>query len=330
MNRWIVILGGLLLVQLAGVVAVNMGDDKYAAFQPEEKLLAFDPGSIDGLRIEDDAGALLLKRENGRWSMPDSDSFPARKDGVERLLEKLGGLKKGWPVATTSGAAKRFKVDDGQFERKLELLAGSEGVATLYVGSSPGLRKVHVRVAGEDDVHAVELESWELTSRPDEWIDRSVTVLDKQEIERLEMPGFALQRNGDHLQLEGLPEGEQTDAKAVSTLLDRVAGLRIQSLLGSEPSADYGQEKPLLEFRIKRKGGDELIYRISEPADKEYYVLKRSDINYYLKTNRYAIDPILKTTREELLLKGDDKPGDGTSSEKQPAEEDGGAEEEEQ
>ncbi|HFC53604.1 MAG TPA: DUF4340 domain-containing protein [Gammaproteobacteria bacterium] len=307
MNRWIAILAGLLLVQLAAAVAVNMGEERYAAFQPEERLLAFDAGSIDGLRIEDSNGALLMRKENGRWSLPDSGGFPARGKGVEQLLEKLAGLKKGWPVATTAGAAERFKVADGEFERRIELLAGSDSAATLYVGSSPGLRKVHVRAGGEEKIYAVELNSWELTSRVDDWIDSAVTVLEPEKIERLEMPGFTLQRSGEELRLEELGEGERTDAKAVSGLLDKVAGLRIQSLLGSEPSSGYDEEKPALEFTVKRKDGGELRYRFWKPADEEYYVLKRSDMDHYLKVAKYLVEPILETGREKLLQKGEQR-----------------------
>ncbi len=327
MNRWIAILGLLLLIQLAGAVAVNMGGDRYAAFQPEEKLLAFDPGVVDGLRITDHSGTLLLKRENGRWSLPDSGGFAARQDGVEQLLEKLAALQKGWPVATTAGAARRFKVDDEQFERKLELLAGSSTVATLYLGSSPGLRKVHARAAGEDDVHAVELQTWDLTSKADDWIDRAAITLQEGDIERLQMPGFALQRNGDgELQLEGLGEGEQTDQKAAATLLGKVAALRIDSLLTEESLPEQVKEKPLLEFTVSLKGGDEMNYRVFQPEGESHYILVRSDLGQYLEIAGYMLDPVVKATREGLLKQSAGEEPEGESGDEEGEQEQGAVE----
>ena len=300
MKKWISILGGLLAVQLVLVAAVTLTGEEYGAFRAEEKMLAFDRQAVDGLRIEEGKEGLTLKKRNGKWLLPESDDFPADGKSVERLLDKLAAMKKGWPVATTGGALRRFKVSDKGFERKLTLLAGDKAAAVLYVGSSPGYRKVHVRPADDKSVYAVAFNVWEAGAKSDDWIDKTLLKLDGKAVERIELPGVTLQRKEDKLRVTGLGEKEQTNGKAVRSLLDKLTGLRIQSLLGVESKPEYRQEKPELEVKLERKGGDLLTYRFSKPKEGGYYVLKRSDLKYYLKVAEYAVNPIKESTRKKL------------------------------
>ena len=145
MKRWITILSVVCVLQLALAGALSMNGDEFGAFESGEKLLALAGKGWDTIRLEDGEGkSLVLKKKGETWVMPSLADFPADGDGVSGLTEKLEGLERGWPVATTSGAASRFKVDEGEFERKLTFLEGDKTVAALFVGTSPGLRKVHV------------------------------------------------------------------------------------------------------------------------------------------------------------------------------------------
>ena len=95
MHKWISILGGLLVVQLALALAVHLTGEDYASLQAQEKLLAFDRQAVDGLRIADGEDSLLLKRRDGKWLLPDSGNFPANQRSVAQLLDRLSTLKKG-------------------------------------------------------------------------------------------------------------------------------------------------------------------------------------------------------------------------------------------
>ncbi len=301
MKKWINILGVLLLAQVVLAVAVNLTDEEYGAFHAQEKLLAFDKQSVDGVRIEDGEKSLVLKKRDGKWLLPESGDFPAGQGSVEGLLDKLAAMEKGWPVATTGSAARRFKVDEEQFERKLVLLSGDDLLATLYVGSSPGFRKVYVRPSDEDAIYAVAFNTWEASPKADDWIDKAILKLDESDVERIEMPGVTLQREAGKLQVADLGEKEQTNMEAARSLLGKLTGLRVQSLLGTEAKPEYRQEEPALELKVTRKGGKVLVYRFSKPEEQAYYVLKRSDLDYYFKVAEYTVDPIKETTREKLV-----------------------------
>ena len=301
MKKLISILGGLLAVQLVLAVAMNLSSEDRGAFQPREKLLAFDRNAVDSLRIEDGKGSVVLSKRDGKWLLPESGDFPASTVNVDRLLDALAGLQKGWPVATTTAAARRFKVADDQFERKLSLLSNGKTLAVLYVGTSPGFRKVNVRPSGQDDVFAVAFNTWEANAKNDDWIDKAVLTLSPDDVARVEMPGFVLQRASDELRVADLAGDEETDAKAAGALLDKLAGLQIQSLLGTESKPEYRQDEPELEIKLTRTNGNVLSYRFSRPKDATYYVLKRSDRDDYFKVADFNVKPLKEATREKLV-----------------------------
>ena len=301
MKKWIFILSGLLAIQLILAAVVTLTGEDYEAFQAEEKMLSFDEKEVDGLRIEDGTDSVSLKKQEGKWLLPESGDFPANQSSVEQLLGNLATLKKGWPVAKTRSALRRFKVDEERFERKLVLLSGDEAQATLYVGTSPGFRKVHIRPANEDVVYVAMFNTWEAGAKADEWIDKDVLTLDESDVDRLEMPGVALQWEDGKPQVADLGEKEQTNEKESRSLLGKLTKLRIQSVLGTEANPEYQQDEPALEVKITRKGGEILNYRFSKSKDASYYVLKRSDLDHYFKVAEYTVNPIKETTREKLV-----------------------------
>ncbi|KFI22177.1 DUF4340 domain-containing protein [Nitrosococcus oceani] len=301
MKKWITILSGLLLAQLVLAVAINLMGENYDAFEPQEPLLAFDVKAVEGLRIEDEQNSLLLKKQDGQWWLPESGDFPADQDAVERLLDELAVLEKGWPVATTAGAAKRFKVDQNVFERKLTLLGKDEAEAVLYVGTSPGFRKVHVRPAEEEAVYAVAFNTWEANAKADDWINKDILKLDGDQVTRVEMPGFVLERDGETLKVADLDAQEETKREEARALVDKLADLRIQSLLDSEAESEYQQAEPELEIKLARKSGDPLTYRFFKPEEEDYYLLKRSDWEPYFKVAAFTLEPIKEIGRENLV-----------------------------
>jgi Domain of unknown function (DUF4340) len=315
MKKWIFILSGLLAAQLVLAVVLNLTGEDYGTIQAEEKLVSFNRQAVDGLRIEDGTDSVVLKKQAGKWLLPESGDFPASQPNVERLLDKLAALEKGWPVAKTRSAARRFAVDEEQFERKLTLFADDDAQATLYVGSSPGIRKVYVRPGEADEVFAVDFNTWEANAQDDDWIDKGVLTLDESVVGRLELPGIIMQRQDGRLQVMNLEENEQTNVEESSALLGKLTGLRVQSLLGTESEPEYRQDEPVLEVRITTEGGGVLDYRFSKPQDATYYVLKRSDLDFFFEVAEHTVNPVREATREKLVqARTEEAPKDGDAS----------------
>jgi len=296
-QKWIGILSGLLLVQLVLAVAINRSSDEYGAFQPKQKLLAFDKAAVDGLRIEDGSTQVALERVKGHWQLPKEQGFPADQAGVEALLKKLAALDKGWPVATSASATRRFKVAKDRFERRLTLLSGDQTLAQLYVGSSPGYRKVYVRPAGEQAVYSVPFNSWEASAKETDWIDKGLLSLDAKGIVAIELPGIELQRQDKQWRLADQGKDEKLAKDAVERLVRQLSGLRIEAPAVKQKLP----EKPLLEVKVTRKQGDPLNYRFYQDQQGKDYIVQRSDIEWPCKLAQYNVKPLLEAHRDKLL-----------------------------
>jgi hypothetical protein len=301
MKKWIFVLSGLLAAQLVLAMILGLTGEDNGAFQTDEKLLSFSKLAVSSLQIVDSTDRLEIENQEDKWLLPNNGDFPASQRKVEQLLDTLAALEKGWPVARTRGAAQRFAVDEERFERKLILLSDDESRTTLYVGSSPGFRKVYVRPGDKDEIFAVDFNIWEVSAKTEDWIDTDILALDQSSVQRIEMPGIIMQRHDGRLQVMNLDENEQTNVDESSVLLGNLTGLRIQSLLGSELKPEYRQDEPALEIRMATEGGEVLDYRFSQPQDASYYVLKRSDLDFYFEVAEYAVDPVRVATREKLV-----------------------------
>ncbi len=301
MRKWIFILGSLLATQLLLAAFFNLTGEEYGTFQAQEKLLSFNRQAVTILQINDGTDSVKLEKQAGKWLLPDSSDFPANQSQVEQLLDKLAALEKGWPVARTRGAAQRFAVDEEKFERKLILLADDDTRTTLYVGTSPGFRKVYVRPGNEDDIFTVDFNTWEVNAKTDDWIDKEILTIDESLVQRVEMSGITLQLREGDLQLMDPGKNKLTNVEESRALLSKLAGLRIQSLLGSKVESDYAQDELVFELRVTNEGGEVLDYRFSKPENTSYHVLKRSDLDYYFKVDDYLVNPLKETTREKLV-----------------------------
>jgi hypothetical protein len=304
MTKWITILGGLLVLQLAVAVGLNVSKQDYRAFEPEDKLLSFDAETMDGIRIDGDADThVVLHKQDSQWRLPGLHDFPADQGNVKHLLERLAQLKKGWPVATTPGAAKRFKVAETSFERKLTLSHHEKALATLYVGTSPGFRKVHVRLPNENDVYAVEFNTYEVGVKPEDWIDKAILTHPAHDIQRVELPGFTLQQQDDKLEVVGLAEDEETIKDEAKRLLDRIAGLNIRAVLDPDSTSKHSQDASELRYTLALKSGETQTYAFSKPKDADYYVLKASPRDESFKVDTWPVDQIKAVTRDKLVRK---------------------------
>ncbi len=153
MNRTVPVLTTLVVLQLALAVALAFSGQDYGAFQSGQKLMALDAESVDRIIIQGEKGKPVeLLKDGDKWIMPDLDRFPVAAQPAEALVTKVAGLTKGWPVATSSSAADRFKVGAEKFERKLTFFEDNREIGTLFIGSSPSFRNVNARVSGEDEI----------------------------------------------------------------------------------------------------------------------------------------------------------------------------------
>ena len=175
MEKTIRILAIVLVAQLLLAVGMSLTGPNLAAAHPDTPLFTLGDQPVDHLTIEGpDSARVVLAKQGEGWVLPDNGGYPADKMRVDTLLSRLEGLQRGLPVATTSGALKRFKVSDESFERRVVLAHGDDTLATLYLGSSPGMHHVHARSSKDDAVYAVDFAVYEAPDKAADWEDKAI------------------------------------------------------------------------------------------------------------------------------------------------------------
>jgi hypothetical protein len=323
MQKTLRILAVLLAAQLVLAVAMSFTGPNLAAVRPDTALISLDDRKVDRIVMAGpDKQQLVLAKQGDSWVLPGTAGFPADAAKVRHLLDRLTGLKRGFAVATTKGAQTRFKVSDSDFERRVLLEQGDKPLATIYFGTSPGLRRVHARSAGDDAVYTADFGLYEAPLKASDWEDKSVLHLNAGEIDGIEVGGFTITRapaqpageTGKHhgktaatdavWHGQGLAENESLQQSNVAALAEKIAGLDIDSVLGTEAQPGYGLDKPALVLRVQRKdGGKTLEYRLGKREQQHDYVLKVSGRPEYFRLPAHTGDALVKAAvRKQLVM----------------------------
>lgn len=324
MQKTLGILAGLLLAQLVLAIGMSFTGPNLAALPPDTPLLDLDDQTVDRLTIEaPDSQQLVLVRQGEGWVLPQTGDFPADKTRVEKLLGRLKELHRGMAVATTGGALKRFKVSDDAFERRLTLMAGDATLATLYLGTSPGMRQVHARTSKDDAVYTTEFGIFEAPVKAEDWEDKGILRIPRERIESISLGGLTLTRApaaqtdtaGDAgaetpppqaaWSGAGLGDAETINQANADSLIRQVAELSIGSVLGSEAQPEYGLETPALVISVQPRGAETVEYRMGKRKGENDYVLKASNRAEFFRLPAYTGDALLKAAeREQLVMEG--------------------------
>lgn len=323
MQKMIRYLGVLLAAQLLLAIAMSHTGPDLVARRPDTPLFDLAGRSIDRIVIDGpDRKQLVLARQGADWVLPGTGNFPADRSKVDQLLERLEGLKHGLAVATTSGARQRFKVSDKDFERRIRLAQGDSTLATLYFGTSPGLRQVHARSSDDSAVYTTQFGIYDAPVSAADWEDKGVLHTPRDTITSIALAGLTLQREPDaatagkpqtdrpadkpqtppatHWGASGLAEGETVNQAGANALAGQLAGLNIAAVLGREAKPDYGLDKPALTLTLTRDGGSTAEYRIGK-HDKDF-VLKSSTRPEYFRLVASVADDLVKAAGRDRLV----------------------------
>lgn len=332
MTRTIRLLALLLGAQLLLAVGLHFTGPDLAAGTAQTPLLTFDRERVDRVLVEGtDQTQVTLAKRDGAWTLPELEGFPADATRVAQLLARLAELQGGLPVATSTAAQPRFRVDDADFERRVTLFAGDDKLATLYLGSSPGMGQIHARADGSDRIQVVELAAFDIPAQIDDWIDRMLVQIPREEIAAIAIGDLRLERapqaaaaaegaapaeqqpEAPRWQATGLNADEQLDPAAADALADKFAELSIGAVLGRDAKPEYGLAKPVLTLAVTRRGGDSLTYAIGKAADGQNYTLKVSNRAEYFRLPSYTAEQLLKAAARDALI------GKGADAATQPA-----------
>ncbi|PLW69215.1 DUF4340 domain-containing protein [Pseudohalioglobus lutimaris] len=296
MNRSGLLLFILLLLQLGIVAMLYQEEITESDHLASNNLL--DPGAyiVDKLSLTDESGATLeLNRAGERWLLPGLENLPADTTRVEALLQQLTAADPGWSVAHSLAARQRFLVAHYHYRRKLTLSALDRELGTVYLGTSPGFRKVHARNDAADNIYAVALNLFDLPVDPGKWLDPS--LLQIRAPMAINADGYTLQRTSGSWQLGS---GATPDPRELQALLDALRHIQIQGVAPrATQTALMGTEAQLI-LQVQALAGT-VELQLFKHGDQHF--IGSSEYPYLFLISAYDFDKL--TGIDSLLIAGE-------------------------
>lgn len=320
MRRWIPILAVVLGLQ--GVLALYLSTrgEQLAPQPTQTALVTADLGAVDRVVIDGPAAAdgsagesakVELVKRDGRWLMPGYHGAPVDAGRLQGLLDRLTRTPRGFPVARSAEARARFKADDKTYERRLVASVGDKPVATVLLGTSPGLRKSHARTALDDVVYAIELPTQDLPTAPADWLDGAmlqipaanlnevqITRADQSSLLLVRQPAAADKPNERVWKSAGGGDAPIDPARA-NTLAEQIAGLRVDAVLGDALPADW---QTVLKLTIKHGQGQTTTWTVARNSAADRYGIQSSDRPWALQLQTLTAQNLGDAARIDKLL----------------------------
>jgi len=244
--------------------------------------------SIERVEIRDSEGdELSLRRVEDGWVLP--DGLPVAPTMIDTLLTALISGDPGLAIATSESAAERFKVADGDFERRIRLSGGAQE-RVVYLGTSPAFRKIHARREGERAVYVIELNSYDAAALAERWVDRS--LLAAGEISSLALYGVR------YTLADGAwtrDDGEAVDDAAMESLLQVLSSLQVSGLVDADDQ-DAAAAGEALRLDLETGNTTRRLTVLDNP-DVERFYLSSDAFDATFDTSAYDAERLIDAAR---------------------------------
>jgi len=324
------ILLALLGVQLLIAAALYWQSTRAGQFVAAENVLAFSKSDIDHIQIADIDGEITLERDNNQWKMSGDPVLPADPERVNSILESLGELSAGLPVANNETSRVQLEVDEKTFQRRVKLQAKDDVKAEFFVGSSPGFRKAHFRKAGDSAIYAATLNAFDLPVEQSEWLDKSILAF--SEISEIAGEDFKLileDQQWKLLEPLDIPDNKTLDTNKVAQLVSSLESLKVsdvaEPLVLDENSGDSESDVDTTQADGEQKEDVELkevIFSIVTRDNKvqlnlqvmgDQAVASREDINPSFAVDAGLVETLSAVSVKSLLVTADETAESGES-----------------
>lgn len=257
MTRTNQILALILVVQIVIGIVLFWPSDSETSQAAGPLLAEFEPTSVVNLTLQDGDGntAVLHKTDQGDWVLPDHGDYPVLVAKVQPLLDKLSNINRNRLIAQNSSSHKRLGVGSDDFERLIEVELANGDTQSIYLGTSAGTSAAHVRLGNEDDVFLTgELAAWEVSPQLTSWVDTTYFSVPSDNIVMLQIENangvLQFQKNDDTWTLVGLGEDETFDPESITSLLSKVATVRLTEPIGREADPAWGIDDPAVKITV--------------------------------------------------------------------------------
>lgn len=286
MNRTAYALLALLLGQLVIVGQMHWSERVSALAVKSVSLADTGPFLIDEIHVVDGHGEeTVLARQGDRWLLPGLGKLPADSARIEDLVQQLTQTDPGWSVAHTLPARQRFQVASYHFRRRIDLMAQGQKISSVYLGTSPGFRKVHARNEEQDDVYSISLNLFDTSTRPDQWLDRK--ILQVRTPLTITSDSYQLSRNGGEWRSGN---GAAPDRRELDALLGALRNLQVEGVANEEAMDELAFAEAALILQVEGLAGTTRL-ELYTLADK-YYIIS-SEFALPFKLSGYSFDQLI-------------------------------------
>ncbi len=172
MKRSVAVLLLILLIQCGITAAVFWPRQVPVNAATEQALAPFSDSAIDEVHIGDAFdNEVVLVRSGRQWLLPELEHLPADPAKVDALLQSIIHQTGSWPIARSPAAQQRFQVADYYYQKRLTLWSQGKKLGTIYLGTSPGFRKVHARNENQDAIYSITLDALQSSALSADWLD---------------------------------------------------------------------------------------------------------------------------------------------------------------
>ncbi|MBX9696136.1 MAG: DUF4340 domain-containing protein [Cyanobacteria bacterium] len=294
MNNTAMALLAALIVQIGLALFLGNSQTNFTATDPTEQVLKGNVQDADKITIFDreKKSTLVLKRpvpKIWRWVMPDYYDFPCHDYNIKRLFDRLADMKRGWTLATTADATKRFNCTDDTCEKIITLWKGDKVIGKLFIGKTNRLNHVNVRLDGENNIYQAELERGVADVKPTDWLDNRFADLKPGAMTRVDFNNkFVIERDQkNQWVITGDGQKLVIHNDTADEVFQRLADFTIKEILGTEDKPEYNMSTPTLHWDVVMKEDKKRTYKLAKPATGDYRILKMSDAPYYMKIETF-------------------------------------------
>lgn len=307
MKRHNQILIGLLVLQIALGVFV-FWPKSTGAVESEPLFSELEVSDIFALTIADAEGnSVRLEKVDGAWVMPEADNYPAQADKIMPFLEKLIGLTTDRLVTRTDASHARLQVAADDFVRRVEIVTTDGEKHTLYLGSAPRYGALHFRLKGQDAAYLTnDLTTWEANAEASAWVDAAYVSFPHADVYRMRLENangsFEFEKGRDGTwTMADLADDESLNQAQVTALLRRAASVNLTRPLGKEEQPDYGLDEPNAVAALETMTDTVTLYVGAKVAEGGSYVVKSSQLPYYVEVSEPAVKALVENTRDSFL-----------------------------
>ena len=252
-SRLTQVLTALLGLQLVVSAVLGLQSSTQTQFATGEPLLSASIEQINEIEIADVDNSIQLKKDADEWYIAGENKLPAQASKVTDALNSITTLKTGLPVANSEDAQEQLRVSDDDFVRRISISGDEIEATTMLLGTSPGLRKSHLRREDTNEIYSASLPVSVLPTDVNNWLDKSLLAFKDITAIELEGMGFSLTSEGDAKVWKASKppdDSRKIDYEKFESLVAALQELRVNGVAESEQNAKQDETAVTVEILV--------------------------------------------------------------------------------